>query len=143
MHQQLLCGVAHLLNGHRKKVLAVNLGAIMAGTLFQSERETLLVSLLREAREAGIILALEQAEWAMIGVPRSQILLREALDKGTRLIATAAGEHERRFAISPLGSRLEIVRLTELCASDTCQHSMRHGATSHNSITSTVELLRV
>lgn len=115
----LLHGVARLLAGREREVLKVNMGAIMAGTLFESEREALLLALLREAREPGAVLALEQAEWAMIGVPRGPVLLREALDQGARLIATSAADHEQRFAMHPLESRLEIVRLKELCASDT------------------------
>lgn len=115
----LLHGVANLLSLRDREVLMVNMGAMMAGTLFESEREALLTSLLREARISGAVLALEQAEWAIIGVPRSIVLLREALDQGARMIATSAAEHEQRFATHPLGSRLEIVRLQELCANDT------------------------
>jgi hypothetical protein len=115
----LLDGVARLLAGRAKGVLRVNMGALMAGTLFESEREALLQSLLREARETGAVVALEQAEWATIGTPRGPVLLREALDQGARLIATSAVDHERRFALHPLASRLEIIRLKELCASDT------------------------
>jgi ATP-dependent Clp protease ATP-binding subunit ClpA len=115
----LLHGVARLLAGRKREVLKVNMGAMMAGTLFESEREALLLALLREAREPGAVLALEQAEWAMIGVLRGPVLLREALDQGARLIATCAADHEQRFAAPPLESRLEIVRLKELCASDT------------------------
>ena len=115
----LLDGVARLLAARNREVLKVNMGAIMAGTLFESEREALLLALLREARESGAVLALEQAEWALIGAPRGPVLLREALDQGARLIATSAADHEQRFAMHPLESRLEIVPLKELCASDT------------------------
>jgi ATP-dependent Clp protease ATP-binding subunit ClpA len=115
----LLHGIARLLAGPKREVLSVNMGAIMAGTLFESEREALLFSLLREARDSCAVLALEQAEWAMIGVLRGPVLLREALDQGTRLIATSSADHESRFAPHPLGSRLDIVQLRELCASDT------------------------
>jgi ATP-dependent Clp protease ATP-binding subunit ClpA len=115
----LLHGVARLLAGRKREVLSVNTGAIMAGTLFESEREALLLSLLREARDSEAVLSLEQAEWALIGLPRGPVLLREALDQGTRLIATTVADHERRFAPYPLGSKLDAVQLKELCASDT------------------------
>ncbi len=115
----LLHGITSLLARRQMKVLAVNAGSIMSGTLFESEREALLASLLREAQDSGAVLALEQAEWALIGVPHSPVLLREALDHGVRLIATSAPDQERRFALHPLASRLEFVRLNELCASDT------------------------
>ncbi len=115
----LLHGVAKLLAPHRKELLAVNMGSLMAGTLFESEREALLASLLREARNSGSVLALEQAEWALLGVPRGLALLREALDRGVRLIATSTPEHEGHFSKHPLAARLEVVALKELCPSDT------------------------
>ena len=115
----LLHGVAGLLTRREKVVLAVNMGTLMAGTLFESEREALLLGLLREAQDCGAVLALEQAEWAMIGAPRSPVILREALDDGTRMMACSATNHEQRFATHPLGSRIEVVRLSELCANDT------------------------
>jgi ATP-dependent Clp protease ATP-binding subunit ClpA len=117
----LLHGVARLLARRQKELVCVNIGSMMAGTLFESEREALLMSLLREAQDSEVVLALEEAEWAMIGTRRSLVLLREALDDGVRMIACSTASHEQRFAIHPLGSRLEVVRLTELCASDTCR----------------------
>ncbi len=117
----LLHGVANQLADRDDEVLAVNMGSLMAGTLFESERETLLTSLLRDARESGSVLALEQAEWAVVGVTRGLVLLREALDQGTRLIATALPDQERRFVSNPLVPKLEVIRLSELCASDTCR----------------------
>jgi ATP-dependent Clp protease ATP-binding subunit ClpA len=117
----LLHGVASQLAARNDEVLSVNMGSLVAGTLFESEREALLATLLREARDAGVVLALEQAEWAIVGVTRGLVLLREALDQGARLIATALPDHERRFASNPLAPRLELIRLSELCASDTCR----------------------
>jgi len=115
----LLLGIARVLASRELDVVVVNMGALMAGTLLESEREELLQSLLRETRESGVVLAIEQAEWAVAGVPHSLVLLRHALDEGTRLIATSSPEHSYRFMTHPLGSRLEIVQLEELCASDT------------------------
>jgi ATP-dependent Clp protease ATP-binding subunit ClpC len=115
----LLQGIARLLAQRGREILAVNMGAVMAGTLFESEREALLRALLREAHELDSVLAMEQAEWALMGVPRGLVLLREALDHGVRMIATTAPEHASRFNAHPLASRLETVRLKELCPSDT------------------------
>lgn len=132
----LLLGVAALMARHKKVVLSVNMGSMMAGTLFESERETLLTALLREARDNGAVLALEQAEWALLGVPRGAVLLREALDQGVRMIAAAAPDHERRFAAYPLASRLESIRLNELCASDTRRvlEEMRPFLSTHHGV---------
>jgi ATP-dependent Clp protease ATP-binding subunit ClpA len=132
----LLQGVARLLAQRGREILAVNMGAVMAGTLFESEREALLRSLLREAHELDAVLAMEQAEWALMGVPRGLVLLREALDHGVRMIATTAPEHVSRFNAHPLGSRLEAVRLKELCASDTRRilEQLRPSIASHHRV---------
>ena len=54
------------------RVLSVDLGVLMAGTLFDSERESLLANLFKEARlaEPSVVLVLEHLELALIGVPR-------------------------------------------------------------------------
>ena len=114
----LLGGIARLLRSHGRAVLAVNTGALMAGTLFESERERLLQALLTEAREASAVLAFEQGEWLLSGMPRSMAILCDALDRGVRLIATTTPDHGSRFAMAPLADRLEWVRLREMCASD-------------------------
>jgi ATP-dependent Clp protease ATP-binding subunit ClpA len=114
----LVYGVAGLLAQHQKQVFSVNMGSVMSGTLFESEREALLAALLRETRASQTVLVMEQAEWSLLGVPRSLVLLREALDTGVRLIATSTPDHERRFAQYPLSPSLEIVRLNEVCATD-------------------------
>jgi hypothetical protein len=118
------------------------MGAIMAGTLFESEREAVLIALLREARDAGAVLALTQAEWAAINVPRSLVLLREALDQGVRLIATSAPEHDRRFNFPPLASRLEIVRISELCPAATrcVLEALRPSIAKHHGVQIDAEL---
>jgi ATP-dependent Clp protease ATP-binding subunit ClpA len=140
----LLHGVARRLAGRKQKVLTVNTGAMMSGTLFESERETILMSLLREAEDFGAALALEQAEWAVIGVPRGPVILREALDRGVRLVATTSNAHASRFSVEPLESRLDIVRLRELCAADTCRvlESLRPAITTHHGVLIDAEVER-
>lgn len=138
----LVYGVASLLAHHQKKLLRVNMGSMMAGTLFESEREALLSSLLREARDSGSVLGLEQAEWALIGVPRGLVLLREALDCGLRLIATCTPGQDGRFSKNPLATRLEIVTLKELCASDTRRvlETLRQSLANHHGVTIDAEV---
>jgi ATP-dependent Clp protease ATP-binding subunit ClpA len=132
----LLRGIAYLLDRRHQEVLAVNMGALLAGTLFESERESLLAALLREAGDSGVVLALEQIEWAVNGTSRSLVLLRDALDRGTRLIATSTPDQERRFCVHPIASKLEIVRLHELCASDTRSvlEQLRSSISSHHAV---------
>jgi len=133
----LLYGVSSALAKRGHNVLAVNIGSMMSGTLFESEREVLLASLLREAKEPGLILALEQAEWALVGVPHGPVILRDALDRGVRLIATpSTPDHAGQFNTGPLASRLEIVQLHELCAADTQRilEMLRPRITSHHGV---------
>jgi ATP-dependent Clp protease ATP-binding subunit ClpA len=138
----LLQGVARLLAKRGREVLAANMGAVMAGTLFESEREALLRALLRDAHELGVVLAMEQAEWAVMGVPRGLVLLRDALDHGVRMIATTTPEHACRFTMHPLESRLEAVLLKELCASDTRRilEQLRPSIASHHRVEITPEI---
>jgi ATP-dependent Clp protease ATP-binding subunit ClpA len=115
----LLHGVARLLGGRGQWMLAVNVGAMLAGTLFENEKEKLLAGLFQEAEAAKVVLALEQAEWALLGSSRCLVLLRDALDRGLRMICTTTPSQEERFMVHPISSRLDVVRLNEMCASDT------------------------
>ena len=140
----LLFGVAGLLARRKCTVLAVNAGALMAGTLFESEREAVLRSLLREAGESGAVLAIEQAEWTLINVPRGHILLREALDRGVRVIATSLPGQRNLFGCHPLASRLDVVQLNELCAGDACRvlEALRPSITPHHDVQIDAEVER-
>jgi ATP-dependent Clp protease ATP-binding subunit ClpA len=104
----------------------------------------MLRSLLDDARDSCAVLAIEQAEWSLIGVPRSLVLLREALDGGVRLIATCAPDHQQRFVAHPLGSRLEFIRLNELCATDTCRvlEDLRPSLATHHGVEVDAEVER-
>jgi ATP-dependent Clp protease ATP-binding subunit ClpA len=139
----LLSGVATVLAPRGTKLLAVNAGALMAGTLFESERENILLTLLREAADTGAVLALEQAEW-VLSTPRAPALLRDALDGGARLVATSAPDRRTQFDTPPLGIRLEIVELRELGVEDACRvlESMRASLTAHHGVAIGAEVER-
>ena len=102
------------------KVISVELSAVMSGTLFESERESLLIELLKDAEaQSQTVVAIEHLEMALIGVPRGHLLLSEALDRGARLIGTTLPAYAGRFAIAPLSRRLQAVDLTEMSLSET------------------------
>lgn len=110
----LLYGVARKMSEREisSRVLSVDLGVLMAGTLFDSERENLLAALLKEALDAtGIVLALEHLELALLGVPRGQWLLAQALDQGLKMIGTLL--NTSWLEVAPLARRLQVVELTE------------------------------
>jgi ATP-dependent Clp protease ATP-binding subunit ClpA len=119
----LLHGVARRLRETHssRELIVVDLGVMMAGTLFDPERENLLSALLKEAAQSPeIILALEHVELALAGVPRGQWLLSQAVDNGVKLIGTAVTETRFDvFAIipkgsnGPLGRRICLVELAE------------------------------
>jgi ATP-dependent Clp protease ATP-binding subunit ClpA len=99
-------------------LLAVDLGVLMAGTLFESERESLLSGLLREAAltEPRIVLALEHLELALAGVPRGKWLLAQALDQGLKIIGTLLETSLPDLA--PLSRRIQFVELAEVWAEE-------------------------
>lgn len=110
----LLYGVARKLSEMQlpSRVIAVDLGVIMAGTLFDSERENLLSALLKEATLAsGTVLVLEHLELTLSNVPRSPWLLAQALEHGLKLMGTALDA--RGLEIDPLARRLHVIELTE------------------------------
>lgn len=102
------------------KVVSVELSAVMAGTLFDSERESLLITLLKDvADQPEAIVVMEHLEMALIGVPRGHLLLGQALDGGARLIGTTLPGHLSRFELAPLARRLQVTELTEMSMSET------------------------
>lgn len=110
----LLYGVARKIRERdtASRVLSVDLGVLMACTLFDSERESLLTALLREAFAApGVVLALEHLELALSNVPRGQWLLAQALDQGLKIMGTLLDASWLETA--PLARRIQVVELAE------------------------------
>lgn len=104
------------------KVVTLNLSAVMAGTLFDSERETLLTALLKDVEEQPqAVVVMEHMEMALMAVPRGHLLLGQALDRGARLIGTTLPAYLSRFEIAPLTRRLQVTELTEMSLTDTRQ----------------------
>jgi ATP-dependent Clp protease ATP-binding subunit ClpA len=102
------------------KVMSVELSAVMAGTLFDSERESLLIALLTDVRDQPeTVVVLEHLEMALIGVPRGHLLLGQALDVGARLIGTTLAGYLSKFEIEPLTRRLQVAELSEMSKSET------------------------
>lgn len=102
------------------KVSAVELSAVMAGTLFDSERESLLIALLKDvSAQPETVVVLEHLEMGLIGVPRGHLLLAQALDGGAGLIGTTLPGFLSRFEIEPLTRRLQVTELTEMSMSET------------------------
>jgi ATP-dependent Clp protease ATP-binding subunit ClpA len=110
----LLYGVARRLKEREvsARLLSVDLGVLMAGTLFDSERESLLAALLKEAAASpGVVLALEHLELALLGVPRGQWLLAQALEQGLKMIGTSLDAS--CLELTPLARRIQVVELSE------------------------------
>jgi ATP-dependent Clp protease ATP-binding subunit ClpA len=100
--------------------MSVELSAVMAGTLFDAERESLLIALLKEVSDQPeTVVVLEHLEMALMGVPRGHLLLGQALDWGALLIGTTLPGHLSRFEIEPLMRRLQVTELTEMSMSET------------------------
>ena len=120
------------------KVMSVELSAVMAGTLFDSERESLLIALLKDVRDQPeTVVVLEHLEMALIGVPRGHLLLGQALDVGARLIGTTLAGYLSKFEIEPLTRRLQVTELSEMSMSETGEVlvTLRDRIAAHHRIT--------
>lgn len=95
-------------------MVSVDLGEVLAGTLFDAERENLLAALLKEAHTLSeTVVVIERLDLAVSQIPSGPLLLSQALDKGTRLAGTALPAYLSRFECAPLARRLHVVGLGE------------------------------
>jgi ATP-dependent Clp protease ATP-binding subunit ClpA len=116
----LLHAAAHKLRTCRPdlNLVALDLAAVLSGTLFDAERENLLTALLKEALAApDTVLALEHLELALAG--QGPLLLTQFLDAGARLVGTLLPEHLSRVQWAPFARRLHLVPLSEPTPSET------------------------
>jgi len=120
----LIHGIAPKLQkmGSPTEVHLLDLGILMAGTVFDGDRERLLTSLLEEALASpDALLAMEHLEQAILGVPRGPLLLADALDAGARLVGTCSGGDFPWLHREPLLRRTHLVELAQMCAPETLE----------------------
>jgi ATP-dependent Clp protease ATP-binding subunit ClpA len=135
----LIIGAARRLSRVRPelRIVSVDLGVLMAGTLFDSDRENLLAALLKEAGEsADTVLAMEHIEVGLIGVPRGPLVMADALDKGLRLIGTTLPNYLYGFETAPLARRLHLVELCEMGLDESLEvlTALRDGVSKHHRV---------
>ena len=100
-------------------LLSMDLSCLLAGTLWEGEREKLLNVVLEEAVAAGpVALALERLELAVMTAPLTPWLLAGALDRGARLVATCLPPFVEKLAAGPLTRRMDPIEVTELARED-------------------------
>jgi len=101
------------------QLLSVDLSCLLAGALWEGEREKLLAAALEEAIAGGAVaLALERLELAVMTAPLTPWLLAGALDRGARLAATCLPPYVERLAQGPLERRIDVIEVTELARED-------------------------
>jgi ATP-dependent Clp protease ATP-binding subunit ClpA len=101
------------------ELLSVDLSCLLAGALWEGEREKLLNAALEEAVAAGpVALALERLELAVMTAPLTPWLLAGALDRGARLAATCLPPYVEKLSQGPLARRLDLIAVTELARED-------------------------
>jgi ATP-dependent Clp protease ATP-binding subunit ClpA len=101
------------------QLLSVDLSCLLAGALWEGEREKLLSVALEEAIAAGnVVLALERLELAAMTAPLTPWLLSGALDRGAHLAATCLPPYVERLAQGPLERRMDAIEVTELARED-------------------------
>jgi len=117
----LLYKVAGQLAGIRPEwdLLAVDLACLVAGTLWEGEREKLLAAVLEETIARGtVVLVLDRLELAAMSMALAPWLLAGALDRGARLAATCLPPYLEKLAQGPLGRRIDSIDVTELARED-------------------------
>ena len=111
----LLHGVARRLADMRPSLdlVRVDLAEILAGTLFDAERENLLVTLLEEAKAPGLVLCVERVDLVRLALPEGPLVLDAALEEGVRLIGTATPQAIGFLRSLPLAHRIRLVEIDE------------------------------
>ena len=101
------------------ELLSVDLSCLLAGALWEGEREKLLNAALEEAVSgAPMVLALERLELAVMTAPLAPWLLAGALDRGARLAATCLPPFVDKLGQGPLARRMDIIEIAELARED-------------------------
>lgn len=111
--QLLAAAAARLAAAHpSRRLLAVGLGSLFAGTMFDGERESLLAALLAEsATQPGTLLALERLDLAVLDAPYGAFLLARALDQGVPLLGSTLPDLAAALRALPLAGRVVPVEL--------------------------------
>lgn len=94
-------------------LVRIDLPEIFAGTLFDAERENLVVALLDEARERDVVLCVERVDLVRLAQPQGPLVLGAALESGVRVIGTAIPQAIPFLRALPLARRLRLVELDE------------------------------
>jgi len=117
-------------------LVSVNLGHLLAGALFDSDRENLLEKLLREAASSGTMLAVEHLELAVARVPHGPALLVEFIDAGLRLVGVVLPQHVQMFQFEPLMRRVQMIELGEPSLAETAAilSGLRERIAAHHGI---------
>jgi ATP-dependent Clp protease ATP-binding subunit ClpA len=101
------------------ELLSVDLSCLLAGALWEGERERLLNAALEEAVAGGAVaLVLERLELAVMTAPLTPWLLAGALDRGARLAATCLPPYVDKLGQGPLARRMDSIEVTELARED-------------------------
>jgi len=95
------------------KLVVVDAAELLAGTVFDAEREKLLARVLLQDMTPDTVLALEHLERMSMGAPRGQHLLAQATDQGAKVAGTILPEFAPLFQRPPLARRIQFVNLRE------------------------------
>lgn len=121
----LLAGVAAEFRRRKPsgRVLAIDLGDVFAGTLFEGERENLVHAIIEEAAGAGASLAIERLDLAITETSHAQfVLARRALLSGRHVIGTILPAHlPRLLECAPLARYVYPIVLHPLTEAETCR----------------------
>jgi AAA lid domain-containing protein len=114
-------------------LVLVDVATLLAGTIFDAERENLLATLFKEAiAQPETIVALEHMELCFFSYGPLQ--LTQALDAGAKLIGTTLAGHLPRFQVHPVIRRLHVMELAEPDEIEVCRilQALREPIAAHH-----------
>jgi len=119
------------------EVLSLDLTSLLAGALWEAEREKLFNAALEDAPRGKSILVLEHLELAVMTSPMAPWLLASALERGVRLAGTSLPGFIEKLARGPLAHRIDTIELGELARQDTAEAlaQLKDSIAEHHGVT--------
>jgi hypothetical protein len=112
----------------------MDLGPMLAGPAL-NPNESLLAELFKDAQSLpGAVLAIEHVEQALAATTRGIFLLRQALDRGTRVVGTTLPDSLSFFDAVPLRRLVDSCGYLRLASMKHRKYSLLHGTGSLSTI---------
>ena len=94
-------------------VIRMDLSSLLAGTLFDADRENVLATLLTGAAHPDVVLCVERVDLIRRAAPQGPLLLNAAIEDGVKIVGTAPCNTTDWLRSLPFSGRLQFIELDE------------------------------